>query len=156
MARQRPAWRAGDPPAWPVCVAGQRIGGRRLCQRKKLSQLGWKGAPQLLETAAQPAARVHLATRCSVDRLSSTPEVARLSVRESLAGKHILLIGVTGFIGKVWLVDLLENIPEIARITLLIRRNRTTSAQRRSRKSLRNRRRSTGCRKCMARGSPLS
>ena len=42
-----------------------------------------------------------------------------------------MLIGVTGFIGKVWLVDLLEKIPEIARITLLIRRNRTTSAQRR-------------------------
>ena len=42
-----------------------------------------------------------------------------------------LLIGVTGFIGKVWLVDLLENIPDIGKITLLIRRNRTTSAQRR-------------------------
>jgi len=44
-----------------------------------------------------------------------------------------LLVGVTGFIGKVWLVDLLENIPNIGKITLLIRRNRTTSAQRRSR-----------------------
>src|SRR5260370_7998469 len=42
-----------------------------------------------------------------------------------------MLIGVTGFIGKVWLVDLLENIPNIGKITLLIRRNRTTSAQRR-------------------------
>jgi long-chain acyl-CoA synthetase len=42
-----------------------------------------------------------------------------------------LLVGVTGFIGKVWLVDLLENIPDIRKITLLIRRNRTTSAQRR-------------------------
>ena len=52
-------------------------------------------------------------------------------MRETLAGRHILLIGVTGFIGKVWLVDLLEKIPSIGRITLLIRRNRTTSAQRR-------------------------
>ena len=42
-----------------------------------------------------------------------------------------MLIGVTGFIGKVWLVNLLENIPEIGKITLLIRRNRTTSSQRR-------------------------
>jgi long-chain acyl-CoA synthetase len=41
------------------------------------------------------------------------------------------LIGVTGFIGKVWLVDLLEKIPDIRQVTLLIRRNRTTSAQRR-------------------------
>jgi long-chain acyl-CoA synthetase len=48
-----------------------------------------------------------------------------------LADRHILLIGVTGFIGKVWLVDLLEKIPNIGRITLLIRRNRTTSAQKR-------------------------
>jgi long-chain acyl-CoA synthetase len=44
------------------------------------------------------------------------------------------LIGVTGFIGKVWLVDLLENVPNIGKITLLIRRNRTTSAQRRFQK----------------------
>ena len=57
--------------------------------------------------------------------------MAHLNVRGSLAGKHILLVGVTGFIGKVWLADLLEKIPEIGKITLLIRRNRTTSAQRR-------------------------
>ena len=55
-------------------------------------------------------------------------------MRETLANRHILLIGVTGFIGKVWLVDLLENIPKIGKITLLIRRNRTTSAQRRFQK----------------------
>jgi thioester reductase-like protein len=66
-----------------------------------------------------------------VQVVSSTPRVARLPVRETLAGKHLMLIGVTGFIGKVWLVDLLEKIPEIGRITLLIRRNRTTSGQRR-------------------------
>jgi long-chain acyl-CoA synthetase len=59
------------------------------------------------------------------------PKVEQLSVRQTLAGRNLLLIGVTGFIGKVWLVDLLEHIPEIGRVTLLIRRNRTTSAQRR-------------------------
>ncbi len=52
-------------------------------------------------------------------------------MRGTLANRHIMLIGVTGFIGKVWLVNLLENVPEIGKITLLIRRNRTTSAQRR-------------------------
>jgi long-chain acyl-CoA synthetase len=57
--------------------------------------------------------------------------VERLSVRETLANCHILLIGVTGFIGKVWLVDLLEKVPNIGKITVLIRRNRTTSAQKR-------------------------
>ena len=49
----------------------------------------------------------------------------------ALTGKHMLLVGVTGFIGKVWMVDLLEQIPDIGKITLLIRRNRTTTAQRR-------------------------
>src|SRR5438128_12060317 len=59
------------------------------------------------------------------------PRVERVSVIETLANRHILLIGVTGFIGKVWLVDLLEKLPKIGKVTLLIRRNRTTSAQRR-------------------------
>src|SRR5207245_3566192 len=67
----------------------------------------------------------------SVALFGESPRVERLSVRENLANQHLLLIGVTGFIGKVWLVDLLENIPNIGKITLLIRRNRTTSALRR-------------------------
>jgi long-chain acyl-CoA synthetase len=66
-----------------------------------------------------------------VELLASTPRVEHLNVCESLSGKHLLLIGVTGFIGKVWLVDLLEKIPNLRKVTLLIRRNRTTSAQRR-------------------------
>src|SRR5260370_41580938 len=72
-----------------------------------------------------------MATGRLVEVLGSTPRVTSLNVRETLAGKHLLLVGVTGFIGKVWLVDLLEKIPAIRKITLLIRRNRTTSAQRR-------------------------
>jgi long-chain acyl-CoA synthetase len=52
-------------------------------------------------------------------------------VRESLAGKHILLIGFTGFIGKVWLAKIFEEVPEIAKVYLLIRRQRSTTAQRR-------------------------
>lgn len=47
---------------------------------------------------------------------------APLSIHQALAGKHILLIGVTGFIAKVWLVHLLHKVPEIGRIYLLIRR----------------------------------
>jgi long-chain acyl-CoA synthetase len=54
-----------------------------------------------------------------------------LAVRQVLEGKHILLIGATGFIGKVWLVHLLSDVPRIGKVTLLIRRSRTTSAQRR-------------------------
>jgi long-chain acyl-CoA synthetase len=66
-----------------------------------------------------------------VAALGDVPRIERLAVRDTLANRHVLLVGVTGFIGKVWLVDLLENVPGVGKITLLIRRNRTTSAQRR-------------------------
>jgi len=52
-----------------------------------------------------------------------------LSVRLALAGKQVMLIGVTGFIGKVWLVNLLMDLPEIGRIYLLIRRQKSNPAQ---------------------------
>jgi long-chain acyl-CoA synthetase len=58
-------------------------------------------------------------------------QVHGLSVRDSLAGKHILLIGGTGFIGKVWLAQTLEYLPEIGRVHLLIRRQRSVPAVRR-------------------------
>jgi nucleoside-diphosphate-sugar epimerase len=48
-----------------------------------------------------------------------------------LRGKHILLAGVTGFIGKVWLVQLLLELPEIGKVYLLIRKQRTASSRRR-------------------------
>jgi len=48
-----------------------------------------------------------------------------------LAGKHVMLIGVTGFIGKVWLANTLLDLPEIGRIYLLIRRQKSNPAERR-------------------------
>ncbi len=54
-----------------------------------------------------------------------------LSVRTALAGKHVMLIGVTGFIGKVWLANTLSELPEIARIYLLIRRQKSNPAAQR-------------------------
>jgi thioester reductase-like protein len=59
-----------------------------------------------------------------------------LSVRSTLAGKQILLIGVTGFIGKVWLVNMLMDLPEIGCIYLLIRKQKSNLAQRRFEKLL--------------------
>ena len=55
----------------------------------------------------------------------------QLSIRKTLAGKNILLIGTTGFIGKVWLANLLSDVPEIGKIFLLIRRQKSTTALRR-------------------------
>jgi long-chain acyl-CoA synthetase len=124
---EKPVIRPRGPFAW---LASGSVDGR-LSKEKLLWQLDWEKQPELLDAAVQPAVRPRIEIESAVQVVSTTPRLARLPVRETLAGKHLMLIGVTGFIGKVWLVDLLEKIPEIGRITLLIRRNRTTSAQRR-------------------------
>jgi len=43
------------------------------------------------------------------------------SVRETLRGREVLLVGVTGFIGKVWLANLLKSLPDVGRVHVLIR-----------------------------------
>jgi thioester reductase-like protein len=53
------------------------------------------------------------------------------SVRKAFAGRRVMLIGVTGFIGKVWLVNTLLDLPELERIYLLIRRQKSNPAERR-------------------------
>jgi len=60
-----------------------------------------------------------------------TPHPGRLSVRRALAGKHVMLIGVTGFIGKVWLVTTLMDLPDIGKIYLLVRRQKSNPALKR-------------------------
>jgi thioester reductase-like protein len=122
-----PIVRPRGPFAW---LASGTVDGHIL-RDKLLGQLGWERNPELLDNAVQSVTRPKMPAGRPVELLASTPRVERLNVRESLAGKHLLLIGVTGFIGKVWLVDLLEKILDIRKVTLLIRRNRTTSAQRR-------------------------
>jgi thioester reductase-like protein len=126
--------RLHDPivrPRGPLAWLGGGSADGRISREKLLSQLGWSQKPERLESGIQTTARPASASQKPVAVFGDAPRVNGLSVRETLAGRHILLIGVTGFIGKVWLVDLLEKIPNIGRITLLIRRNRTTSAQRR-------------------------
>ncbi len=122
-----PIVRPRGPLAW--IASGSTDG--RIPREKLLSRLGWTQKPAQLESATQATERPKIPPGRSVALFGESPRVQRLSVRENLANRHLLLIGVTGFIGKVWLIDLLENIPNIGKITLLIRRNRTTSAQRR-------------------------
>ena len=90
--------------------------------------LGFQRHPEVLRAAVfsprrekpqMPRPVVHFHPRTRIDRLS---------VRESLRGKNILLIGGTGFIGKVWLANLLADLPEIGKVFLLIRRDRSTTA----------------------------
>ncbi len=55
--------------------------------------------------------------------------VGPLSVKETLRGKELLLIGVTGFIGKVWLANVLLALPDIGRVYCLVRRRGNASAK---------------------------
>jgi thioester reductase-like protein len=120
-----PVVRPRGPLAW--IASGSADG--RVPRQKLLTRLAWKDSD--LDAATQTAARPPTPAGRAVAAVGDVPRIERLAVRETLANRHILLVGVTGFIGKVWLVDLLENVSSIGKITLLIRRNRTTSAQRR-------------------------
>jgi len=121
-----PVIRPRGPFAW--IASGDADG--RVEQPRLLGQLGLKDATELA-ARTQSAGRTFHPSVPSVVPFDAAPRVGPLSVRRALSGKHILLIGVTGFIAKVWMVDLLEQVPDIGSITLLIRRNRTTTAQRR-------------------------
>lgn len=46
---------------------------------------------------------------------------APISIRETYEGRHVLLVGGSGFVGKVWLAMVLERIPDVGRIYLLLR-----------------------------------
>ena len=122
-----PVVRPRGPLAW---VASGSTDGR-ITREKLLRQLGWARKASLPEASVQSSERPRIITDTSVALFGESPRVEKISVRGTLANRHLMLIGVTGFIGKVWLVNLLENVPEIGKITLLIRRNRTTSSQRR-------------------------
>ncbi len=78
-----------------------------------------------------PAERTVTPRAHSTVRFNAADPREALSVRKSLAGKRMLLIGATGFIGKVWLANLLSDLPEIGKIYLLIRRQKNTTALRR-------------------------
>src|SRR5229473_479290 len=122
-----PVVRPRGPLAW--IASGSTDG--RVAREKLLAQLGWMKQPGRLESALQTATRPVVPVRRAVSVFGDVPRLDRLAVCDTLSKRHILLVGVTGFIGKVWLVDLLENVSTIGKITLLIRRNRNTSAQRR-------------------------
>lgn len=123
-----------DPVIRPRGLFARFTGGQPngLVPREKLiSVLGFQKRPQVLDKAIQSAERSNLRVIKPVVHFGSGGKREPLSVRHALAGKHILLIGATGFIGKVWLANLLTDLPEIGRIYLLVRHNRaSTSLQR--------------------------
>lgn len=46
---------------------------------------------------------------------------ARPSVAETIAARHLLVTGVTGYVGKVFLSQLLYELPEVGRVDVLVR-----------------------------------
>lgn len=52
-----------------------------------------------------------------------------LSLRDSIRGKHLVVTGVTGFLGKVWLAMTLDRFPEVRRVTVLARGKQSQSAR---------------------------
>ena len=84
-----------------------------------------------LHAAVVPAARQPQVVERPIVYYGETRRRETLSVRKALAGKNVLLIGVTGFIGKVWLANTLMDLPEIGRVYLLIRRQKSNPAQQR-------------------------
>jgi len=84
--------------------------------------------PGALEAAVVKAERTLPSLARPIVHFDNQPHGVQLSVRAAFRGKHILLIGVTGFIGKVWLVNTLLDLPEVGRIYLLIRRQKSNPA----------------------------
>jgi hypothetical protein len=90
--------------------------------------LGFTMRPGVLDGAIQSAERTSPKRHTPVVHFEPRNRGSHFSIRESLRGKNILLIGATGFIGKVWLTNLLSDLPEIGRIYLLVRHNRTATS----------------------------
>jgi thioester reductase-like protein len=110
-------------------INGSGPDGRR-AEKRLLRDLGL-GSAEALETAVVPASRQIPVQDRPIVYFDGVRHSGPLSVRRALSGKRVLLIGVTGFIGKVWLVNTLMELPEIGRIYLLIRRQKSNPAMRR-------------------------
>ena len=84
-----------------------------------------------LRAAIVPAERQAQWPIRPVVHFDGVTQTTGLSVRHAFAGKQIMLIGVTGFIGKVWLANTLMQLPDVKRIYLLIRRQKSNPGERR-------------------------
>jgi thioester reductase-like protein len=109
-------------------ASGQADG--RVSNEQLLRDLGMEKHPDQLIEAIAPARRPAPRNHSPLVLFERQPQ-RPLSVKQALSGKQILLIGVTGFIGKVWLEHVLSEVPDIGKIFLLVRRQRNSSGHRR-------------------------
>ncbi|MBA3916004.1 MAG: SDR family oxidoreductase [Acidobacteriales bacterium] len=123
---QRPIIRPRGALAW---IIGSKPDGTRTPEQL-VRDLGFSRG-RGMERAVQPAVRTERLGERPIVYYDRKPESKALSVRRAFAGKQIMLIGVTGFIGKVWLVNTLRELPEVGKIYLLIRRQKSNPAVRR-------------------------
>ena len=84
-----------------------------------------------LRAAVIPSDRQPVTPTRPVVHFEGRTQPQGFSVRRAFAGKQVMLIGVTGFIGKVWLANTLLDLPDVKRIYLLIRRQKSNPAERR-------------------------
>lgn len=110
-------------------IVGEAPDGRRSAEQLQ-RDLGFKST-DAVKAAIKPAERSIPANVRPIVHVDKDHALQPLSVRKTLAGKHVMLVGFTGFIGKVWLVNLLNDLPEIGRVYLLIRRQKSNPALRR-------------------------
>jgi long-chain acyl-CoA synthetase len=103
--------------------------------RQLVGDLGWPNV-SVLEAAVIPAIQLPVVINRPIVHFDGAWRQEPLSVRKALAGRNILLIGVTGFIGKVWLANTLMDLPEVGRVYVLIRRQKSVSAARRFEKMI--------------------
>jgi long-chain acyl-CoA synthetase len=89
-----------------------------------------------LRAAVTPALRQTPPAVRPVVHFDGHKPTSGFSVRRAFADKQVMLIGVTGFIGKVWLANTLLDLPEVKRIYLLIRRQKSNPSERRFEKMI--------------------
>ncbi len=118
-------------PRSPLAWAFERGADGSVPTKRLLRHLGLTAHPEQLEKAILPAERPEAANRRALVVFDRKAQIEPLSVRRTLTGKNVLLVGVSGFIGKVWLAQLLSEVPQIGKIYLLVRRQRTTTARQR-------------------------
>jgi thioester reductase-like protein len=87
-----------------------------------------------LRAAVAPASRQVHTHEHPIVHFEGQRQPQGFSVRRAFGGKQVMLIGVTGFIGKVWLANTLLDLPETKRIYLLIRRQKSSPAETRFQK----------------------
>ena len=122
-----------SPVIRPRKAFARLFGGRPKVSRDGDLMVRDLGLPNVsaLESAIRPAKREVAVLERPIVHFEAHYRGKPLSVRKALAGKHVMLVGVTGFIGKVWLANTLLDLPEIGRIYLLIRRQKSNPAVRR-------------------------